>query len=115
MHGRWRMSAYESITDSSQPSRYVRKVPFPEVEYLGRPISSTDIAIRAHLSLGRLTALVVGNCLSIIISALTQHRLGRSPSPLRRAPPDRRSAARPPRDAAGPDRCHEPDAGAAHA
>jgi len=49
-------------------------VPFPEVEYLGRPISSTDIAIRAHLSLGRLTALVVGNRLSIMITALTQHR-----------------------------------------
>src|SRR5260370_5758161 len=115
MHGRWRMSAYESITDSSQPSRYVRKVPFPEVEYLGRPISSTDIAIRAHLSLGRLTALVVGNCLSIIISALTQHRLGRSPSHLRRAHRDRRAADRPDGDRHGTVRCHERASGSAHA
>src|SRR5260370_28892943 len=85
------MSAYESITDSIQTSRYVRKVPFPEVEYLGRPMSSTDIAIRAHLSLGRLTALVVGNRLSIIITALTQHRLGHSPSPLQPAHRDPRA------------------------
>ena len=36
------------------------KVPLTEVEYLGRPISSTDLRSE-HLSLGRLTALVVGN------------------------------------------------------
>ena len=42
-------------------------LPLTEVEYLGRPISSTDLRSE-HLSLGRLTVLVVGNRLSIIIT-----------------------------------------------
>ena len=45
------------IATQDRTSRGVSSVPFPEVEYLRRPISSTNIAISAHLSLGRLNAL----------------------------------------------------------
>jgi hypothetical protein len=75
--------------------RHVSKVPpLTEVEYLGRPILSTDLRSE-HLSLGRLTALVVGDRLSVMITVLKQRRLGRSPAPLRRAHRDRRAADRP--------------------
>src|ERR1700737_2696716 len=60
-------------------------------------------------------ALEVGNCLLIIITALTQHRLGRSPSPLRRAHRDRLAADRRDGDHYGTVRCHERALGSAHA
>src|SRR5947199_7934713 len=45
------------LATQDRTSRGVSNVPFPEVEYLRRPISSTNIAISAHLSFGRLNAL----------------------------------------------------------
>src|SRR5260370_13931969 len=111
---RWRTPALVGIADLLRMSRQVRKVPLAEVEYLGRTISSTDLRSE-HLSLGRLTALVVGNRLSINITALMQHLLGRSPSPLRRAHRDRRPADRPDGDRYRTVRCHEHASGSAHA
>src|SRR4030088_1731986 len=62
-----------------------------------------------------MTTLVVGNCLSIIITALTQHRLWGSPSPLRGAHRDRRAADRRDGDRYGTVRCHERASESAHA
>jgi hypothetical protein len=49
------INRYPSLTNAPDPKSAL--VPLTEVEYLGRPISSTDLRSE-HLSLGRLTALV---------------------------------------------------------
>src|ERR1700686_2206859 len=54
-----------------------------------------------------------GNRLSIILTALTQHLLGRSPSPLPPAHRDRRPGDRPDGDRYRTGRCHEHASGSA--